>query len=348
MDNTKTKKKAPRAGLLEKLQAHPKTVVLCCGLLMLAAAAASLCFGAASLTLGDLWQALCGNASSAATRIYTYVRLPRMVATLLAGSALSVAGLVIQSVLDNPLAGPNIIGVNSGAGLAVAACYAFLPSMAGLVPLAAFLGALFAIVLVYLIGRATKASRITIVLAGVAVSSILSAGIDTIITLVPDALTGSTAFRIGGVSGVTMQALFPQGWFILAALAGVFLLRNEMDVLALGEETARSLGMRVPFYRFALLFLAAGLAGLAVSFSGLLGFVGLLVPHMARRFVGYENRYLIPLCAFLGAGFLTLCDVLARVLFSPFELPVGLILSMLGGPFFLWLLVRQKRGTRHG
>lgn len=325
----------------------PGPVLLAGLLLMVGAALASLCFGAASFTPGQLLAALMGRGEDAALRILLYVRLPRTLATLLAGSALAVAGVVIQGVLGNPLASPGVIGVNAGAGFAVALVCALVPSGARLMAPAAFAGALGAVLLVYGIGHATGASRSTVILAGVAVSGILSAGIDAVVTLVPDALPGSSLFRIGGVAGVTMTAIFPQGYLMLGALLGVFLLRCELDLLALGAETAQSLGLRVPLCRFVLLVLAALLAGSAVSFSGLLGFVGLLVPHISRRLVGTQSLVLLPCATVLGAAFLTGCDLLARLLFAPFELPVGLVLSLLGGPFFLWLLLRQKRRVRH-
>ncbi len=323
-------------------------IVLAAGVaLLLISVLASLCFGAASLSPARVLADLSGKGNGAALRIVQHIRLPRTVATLLAGSGLAVAGMVIQAVLNNPLASPGIIGVNSGAGFMTALACALFPAQRGVVPAAAFLGALVTVLLVYGIGRAAGASRVTLVLAGVAVSGILSAGIDTVVTLVPNALTGSNMFRMGGVAGVTLSAVFPQGFIMLAAMAAVFFLRNEIDVLSLGTETAQSLGLNVGFYQFLLLGLAALLAGSAVSFAGLISFVGLLIPHIARRFAGTQSKVLIPCCILFGAAFLTLCDLLARVLFAPFEFPVGLVLSLLGGPFFLWLLIRQRRGVRH-
>lgn len=325
----------------------PLLVILICVVLLFLTVIASLCFGAVSITPTELYLALQGRGTEATARIFTYVRLPRTIATVLAGAALSTSGLVIQSVLDNPLAGPGIIGVNSGAGFTVVLCCAIFPVFPKLIPVASFFGAMAAMLIVYGIGRATRASRITIILAGVAVSNILNAGIDTVVTLIPDALTASNAFKIGGVAGITMQKMFSQAWLILAVLAAVFALAGDMDILVLGEETAKSLGMNVSRYRFIFLLLAALLTGFAVSFCGLLGFVGLLVPHTARRLVGYKNSYLILFCIIGGAAFLTFCDLLARTIFSPFELPVGIVLSVLGGPFFLWLLLHQKRRSGH-
>ncbi|MDD3192990.1 MAG: iron ABC transporter permease [Oscillospiraceae bacterium] len=312
--------------------------------LFLLAAALSLSLGSTFFSPAQLWKAASGAGDPAVLRIFLHVRLPRTCACILAGSALSISGVIIQSVLGNPLAGPNIIGVNAGAGFFAVLCTALLPAWPGAVPTAAFLGALAAILLVYGIARATRASRITLVLSGVAVSSILSAGIDAVVTLIPDTLTGAASFRIGGVSGVAMQSLAVPGAYILIGAVLAFSLRYEMDILSLGDDMAKSLGLRVGGYRFCLLLTAAILAGAAVSFAGLLGFVGLIVPHGARFFTGSESRRLLPVAALVGAAFVCVCDVLARMLFAPFELPVGIVMSFLGGPFFLYLLIRRKGG----
>ena len=161
-------------------------------------------------------------------------------------------------------------------------------------------------------------------------------------TLVPDALTGYSDFRIGGLANVTMEQVAPAMWVILLCLAGMLLLSNELDVLTLGSDTAQSLGLPVKRIRILALAAAAALAGAAVSFSGLLGFVGLIVPHMVRRLIGSEARNLLLGCALGGAALLTLCDIAARLLFAPYELPVGIVLSFAGGPFFLWLLIRKR------
>ena len=184
----------------------------------------------------------------------------------------------------------------------------------------------------------------TVVLAGIAISNLFSAGIDAVVTFVPDALNGVTDFRIGGFSGTTMDALGPAAWLIALSLLAVFSLSQQLDVLALGSDTAQSLGMSVKPIRFLLLTLSAALAGAAVSIAGLLGFVGLLVPHAMRRLVGEDSLPLLISSGLGGAFFLTLCDLAARTLFAPFELPVGIVLALSGAPFFLWLLFRQKGG----
>lgn len=315
---------------------------------LLLCALLSLCVGAVPVPLREIGGALlCGERETVGARIVLYTRLPRTAAALLSGSALAVAGAVIQTVLCNPLAAPNIIGVNASAGLAVAIACAVTPMSAVGTPLIAFAGALAGVLLVLALSEWSGASRMTTVLAGVAVSSLFSAAIDAVITLVPDALSGYSDFKIGGFSGVTPAQLGPAAVMILLGLALVLTLSRQIDVLALGTQTARSLGLSVRPVRLLLLTLAAAMCGAAISFAGLLGFVGLIVPHMMRRLVGEESAKLNLACAMGGAALVTLCDTLARVLFAPYELPVGIVLSFAGVPFFLWLLLGKRGGHAH-
>lgn len=313
--------------------------------LTLAAAALSLWIGSVRLSPTQVLNALLGrDHGSTAARIVRYTRLPRTCAALLTGAALAVSGVVIQTVLNNPLASPSIIGVNSGAGLAVAIVCAAVPLAQKYTPFVAFGGALAGVLLVTGLSRRNGAARTTVVLAGVAVSALFSAGIDAVVTLVPEALNGVSDFRIGGFTGVTLAQLAPAAGMILISLASVFSLSQQLELLGLGSDIAQSLGLSVQPMRILLLILAAALAGAAVSFSGLLSFVGLIVPHTMRRFLGEDSLPLLVSSALGGAFFVTVCDLLARVLFAPFELPVGIVLAFAGAPFFLWLLFRQRGG----
>ena len=314
-------------------------------LLTILAAAGSLWLGSVAISPAEVFSALLGQGgNSTAAKIVLFSRLPRTLAALLSGAALAVSGAVIQTVLNNPLASPGIIGVNSGAGLAVALLCAAAPAAQRFSAVAAFIGALLSVLLVLGLSERTGASRITLVLAGVAISNLFSAGIDTVVTFVPDALSGVSDFRIGGFHGVAMARLTLPAVLIAVSLLAVCSLSQQLDILALGNDTARSLGLPVGSVRFLLLVLAAALSGAAVSFSGLLGFVGLIVPHAMRRLVGADSFPLLVASALGGACFVTICDLLARVLFAPFELPVGVVLAFAGVPFFLWLLFRQRGG----
>lgn len=312
--------------------------------MLVLACALSICYGSVSFSFSEIGDVLFGrDKTSSVYKIVTFVRLPRTFAAVFAGAALAVSGVILQVVLNNPLAGPSTIGINSGAGLLVMMVTTLFPAMVQWTPFAAFLGALLASLFIYGIAACTGASRVTIVLAGVAVSSFLSAGIDTLVTLFPDVAVGANSFMVGGFSNVTTDGVRLALLCIVAAFGLALLFGHDMNVLLLGDETARSLGMRVGVYRFALIVISSILAGSAVSFAGLLGFVGLIIPHGARFLVGEDNRCLIPTSALCGGIFTVSSDLLARVLFAPYEIPVGIIMSFLGGPYFIYLLLQRKR-----
>ena len=323
-----------------------KIILITLGLCLLTAVL-SLSFGQVLISPGEIVQIIVGK-QTAFRSIFLYARLPRTLGCLLAGAALSVSGAVLQRVLANHLASPGIIGVNAGAGLGVTLCCALGLLSGWAVSVAAFLGSLAAIVAVSLLAYSSGASKTTVVLSGVALGSILSALTETATVLVPDVSVLSLDFRVGGFSAVSYGRLLPAGLLILLALTAVFTLCNELDVMSLGDETAHNLGLPVKKYRFLFLLLAALLAGAAVSFAGLLGFVGLIVPHFAAKLVGRESRTLLPVASLLGAGFVTGCDFLSRLIFLPYELPVGILMSVIGGPMFVVILLRSRGGRSHG
>ena len=310
------------------------------GFLLLAAAVVpGLALGSTFLTFSEILQAFTeGFDSSAGARIFAYVRLPRTLASVVCGAALAVSGAVIQSVLANRLASPSIIGVNSGAGLAVTLCTAFGVYGGWKLSFFAFLGAFSAVMLVSLGAKKWGASRGTVILIGVAVNCLLGAVSDTVVTFIPEVGVMSNDFKIGEFSSVTYQKLIP------AAVAVLLTLGNELDVITLGEDSARALGMNTSLMRTLFLLLAALLAGCAVSIAGLLSFVGLIVPNALRRLTGGGSRHLLGLCALFGGAFVCLCDTLARTVFSPYEIPVGIIMAFLGAPFFLFILIKGKGG----
>ena len=330
--------------MLYSAPSHPAPFFFLLVCLFVLSFAASILFGSTEASLKQAVSALLrGDTQDAAYRIILYIRLPRACAAVLAGAGLATAGIIIQAVLNNAMAAPNIIGVNSGAGLAASLLIAICPAALELLPFAAFFGALAACLCIYAIASKTGASRMTITLVGISISSILSAGINTVKTVFPDSIYNTNSFMVGGIAGLSFARLNPACWLIPAGIVCAWLLARDIDVLSLGEETAESLGLNVKRLRFLLLVLASVLAGSAVSFAGLLGFVGLLVPHISRRFVGGNHGLLLPAGALGGAVLVLLCDLLGRVLFAPYELPVGIILSFVGGPFFLMLILVQRK-----
>ena len=315
-----------------------KTKLIFCGLFTAISALAALWLGAA----GEL----AGLNPALAWKIIRFARLPRVAGALLSGAALAAAGCVIQSVLANPLASPGIIGVNAGAGLAVTVLCALGVASGWVIAAGSFLGALGAALLVTFAARQVGASRSTVILGGVAVNSFLNAISEAVTDLVPEAAAMTADFRVGGFSAVPVTRLIPAGVLILVSLVLVLTLHNELDLMTLGEELAQGVGMDVKKIRTVLLVLAAILAGSSVSFAGLLGFVGLIVPHAARRLVSSRSQDLLPAAMLLGAGFVTLSDLAARLIFAPYELSAGVLMSVMGAPFFLWLLLKGR--VRHG
>ena len=334
-------------GALPRMRRRPSRLIAGSVAVLVIAVVVSFCTGASSVTLGDIVRYLSGAPVDATVaNIIVNIRMPRVVAGLVAGAALSVSGALIQAVLDNPLASPSVIGINSGAGLAVlavSACPLFYNNPPReLLPLVAFTGALVAAGLVFGISARAGVSRLTVVLSGVAINAVAGAGMNTVLLVTPNVYVGSSAYLVGGFSGVLMRNLLLPALLVTCGLAAACCLASHLNVLSLGREAAHGLGMHTVTVRVAALAVAALLAGCAVSFGGLIGFVGLMVPHAVRRLAGHDNRLVIPLCAVCGAAFTVLCDTVARAAFAPYELPVGILLSLAGGPFFIYLIMARK------
>ena len=302
----------------------------------------SILFGSTTI---DLLSMLKGD-NDKAYRIIMHIRLPRTVGAILSGCALAVSGVLIQAVLNNPIASPNIIGVNSGAGLAAVLLITAFPTLISYIPVAAFLGALTSCFIIYLFSLKSGADKITIALVGIAVSSILSAGINLVKILFPDSVFDADLFLIGGLSGVTLKKLILPAILIYFAVLISVILSRATDIITLGDETAQTLGINTKVFKFALLVIASVLSGSAVSFAGVIGFVGLLVPHIARKFVGTKHRLLIPAVSLMGSCLVLICDLFGRLIAAPYEVSVGIILAFLGGPFFK-ALIFSKRKNRY-
>ncbi|MDO5042189.1 MAG: iron ABC transporter permease [Slackia sp.] len=301
--------------------------------------------GSSSVSLAEFVAWVSGaEVSDAAKSILANVRLPRVLAALLSGAALAVAGAIIQAVLDNPLASPNVIGVNSGAGLFVLVAAALLPHALWAAPFAAFAGALATSAMIFGISLGAGVSRLTVVLSGIAITTVFGAGMNVVMIVAPDAYIGSSVFLAGGLSGVLLDDLAWPAILIAVGLTAAMLGAHRLNVVALGDDMACALGLNVRMVRLSMLVVASLLAGAAVSFAGLLGFVGLIVPHIVRFLVGSDNRAVLPVSAVAGAAFVVGCDLVARTAFAPYEVPVGILMAFVGGPFFIYLIFRNRRG----
>ncbi|MDE7334637.1 MAG: iron ABC transporter permease [Lachnospiraceae bacterium] len=321
-------------------------IILSLFILLLFSSCLGLFLGSVFLSPGEVIRALFSGNRDMAYTLVTTVRIPRVAGGLFAGMGLACAGVILQGVMNNSLASPNTIGVNSGSGFAVMLAMMLFPSLPRLVPAFAFSGALLTTLFIFLLAYLADSSRTTIILAGITVSSFFNAGINTIKLLDSELSINLTSFMAGSLSGLTVNKLVLPCLGILTAFVLSLFLAGSLNVLGLGEDIARSLGMRVALVRFILLALASLMAGCVVSYAGLLSFVGLIVPHICRQLFGNDARFLLPCCGLLGGSFVLLGDLLGRTLFSPYELPAGILLAFVGGPFFLYLLLKKKGGRR--
>ncbi len=282
-----------------------------------------------------------------AAEVFWQLRLPRVALAFLAGSALAVAGMAFQAMFRNPLATPFTLGVSSGAALGASICIRLGWSVsllgASAVSGCAFLGALLSLLLVYGIASIRRGfSTAAMLLAGVAVSFFFS----SVILLIQYLSDFNSSFRIvrwlmGGVETVGYEAvtsLFP---FVVSGVAIVAYLTRELNLLAVGDDIAVSRGVDPRRAKIMLFVGTTFMVGGVVAFCGPIGFVGMMAPHICRLMLGADHRYLLPASFLFGGMFLVLCDACARVLIAPAEIPVGVITSLLGGPFFVWLLIRR-------
>jgi iron complex transport system permease protein len=320
------------------------TLVLVGALLVVGLGALAL--GGVHLSWREVWSALTGAASSPEARVIVReIRLPRVLLAMLVGAALAVSGTALQALLRNPLADPYVLGISSGAALGAIIALWVGGRLAAASPLVAFAGALVTMAWVYLLGRrAGRLASYTLVLAGVITASFLSAVILFVLTLLSTRDVRGIAFWLmGDLSVVTetqLRILLP---VVVLGIVTLYAFAKDLNVLLLGEEEAAHLGVNVVRVQTAVYLLASLLTGVAVSVSGAIGYLGLLVPHLGRMVVGNDHRTLLPTAALGGAIVLTLSDTLARTVVAPAELPVGAVTALAGAPVFIYLLRRTAR-----
>jgi len=287
-----------------------------------------------------------GDAAGMHEAIVWTIRMPRVLIAGIAGFALAVSGAAMQGLFKNPLASPGITGVSSGAslGAAIAILLGYQVMSPWLVPAGGFAGALAAAAIVYALATERgKTDPATLLLAGVAVSAFSSAVLSGIYQFTDDVVMREIVYWLmGNLTGKRWEHVTTVGPIVLLGSAALMTLGTELNMLAAGEDDARAMGVDTERVKRRTLGLVAVVTGAAISVVGLIGFVGLIVPHAMRTIVGPDHRRLLPASGLLGASFLILCDVLARVLFAPIELQTGIVTAFFGVPFFLVLLVRRR------
>ena len=286
------------------------------------------------------------------TAIILQIRLPRIIAGVIVGAALAAAGVLYQGVFKNPMADSYVLGVSAGAAVGATFSILFGVSFAifgfRLTQVAAFLGALLAMFLVYNISRVgSRVPVTTLLLCGIAVNFFLFAVVGLMEVIAGDELHAIVFWLIGGFSNVLWKDIWAMLPFIIFGTVVAYFYARDLNLLALGEDTAQHLGVNVERAKLILLVLASLITAAAVSVGGLIGFVGLMIPHVTRQVIGPDHRILFPTSTIIGAIFLVICDDIARVVASPFastlELPVGIVTMLFGAPFFILLFRRKKQ-----
>ncbi|WP_240611235.1 iron ABC transporter permease [Actinobaculum sp. 313] len=315
----------------------------------------SACVGQYPVSASDVWRALASRIGLAkpvddpvVIAALWNIRFPRIVLGLLIGASLAVAGTVMQAVFSNPLAEPGIIGVSSGSAVGASVAIVLVPHALGgfSVPLAAFCSGLFAAMTVYLLSRSGgRADVLTLVLVGIAITAVCTALTSIATYLAPTAARDQIVFwQMGSLGGATWMQVAIVGAIALVALPCAVLLSPSLDTLALGESAAGHVGLNVGRLRLVAIALSALLTAAAVSYAGVIAFVGLIVPHVLRLAIGPLNRFLIPATMLGGAALITLSDTVARTLIPFADLPIGIFTALVGGPTFFILLRTKLRG----
>lgn len=316
------------------------------GVGLVVSALAALSIGSFPLAPGEVVASLFGSGEDAAATVVWSIRLPRVLAAMLVGAALAAAGASYQVLFRNPLVSPDILGVSSGAALG-AVCGIFLSLPVVAIQGFAFLGGLAAVALVTLVAAAVRGvdQTLVLVLTGVVMGALAGAATSLLKVMADpyDQLPAITFWLLGSLSAVTNGDLAPVVPAVIIGLVPLVLLRWRIDILALGDDEARALGVDAPRLRLVVVAAATLITASVVAVAGIVGWVGLVVPHIARMLVGPSFATLLPVSAILGAGYLLLVDTLCRTL-GTVEIPLGILTAVVGAPFFLWLLACGRRG----
>jgi iron complex transport system permease protein len=325
---------------------NPVAVMAVLAALAVVLSVVSLSVGATRIPMADVFSALTGQAAAddSNARIVLDFQLPRVLLSWLVGAALAMSGGVLQGLIRNPLAAPDIIGVTKGAGFAGMLLIVAIPtaSAAAIVP-AAFAGGVIGAGLVYLFAYRRGATPARIALVGIAVSAGFEAGIRFLLVKNPLNVSASLIWLTGSLFGRTMTAVWEILPWVVVLVPVILFASRRLDTLALGDDLAAGLGEPVEKTRLTLLMIAVALAAAAVSVAGTIGFVGLIAPHMARRIFGARHLVMLPAAALMGVLLMLVADALGRSLAPPLEIPAGLVTAVVGGPYFLYLLAKSGK-----
>ena len=319
-----------------------KATIIILPILVIIASIGSLMIGQVSFNVAEVFEGIFSTEDTLARRIVWEIRFPRILIALLVGMCLAISGTLLQGIMQNPLADPGVIGITSGAGIMAVLVMVVFPGYILYLPIAAFVGAFSAAMIVYVLSvKKGGTSPTRIVLVGVAVNAICGAATNMMMILYSDRVQSVLPWLAGGLTGVGWVQFKNIIYYVLVSLVLAIFSIRHIRVLRLGDEMASLLGHNVERSRVLLIALSTLLAGLAVSVAGLVGFIGLVVPHILRIIIGGDYKYLVPASAFGGALLVIVADTIDRSVFNPPEVPVGILLAFIGGPYFLYLIHRR-------
>ena len=323
---------------------HIRGVIIIAVLLVISLFSIVICVGIGSIefTPREVIRAIFVDDDSKSRLIIWNLRFPRILTGGFVGICLALSGCILQGVMRNNLASPSTIGVTGGASFVGYLTLVAFPAYSHLLPIGSMVGAFVTTMLIYGLAYQKGVSPVRMILSGMAVSALFGAFNDIIKTLFAESLGNASGFLVGGLNGCGWKSFFMILPYALCGMIVCLFLPSKMNILMLGDETANSLGLRTELFRFVLIAVSSLLSGAAIAAVGMLSFVGLIVPHIARLLVGSDHRYLFPASTLLGFSLIVICDTIGRVIMPPGEVPVSIIISFIGAPFFLFLL--RSRG----
>ncbi len=311
--------------------------------LLLACVLISVNVGSVRVSLRDILAAL-GNDEGGIAGVIRDIRIPRVCMAVMVGANLAVSGVLLQCVMNNPMADPGVTGISSGASVVVLIITMYLPMHTSMIPVWGFAGGVLACILIYSLAWKHGLSAVRVILAGVAVNSVLG-GVTSMISLLnSEELSGVLNWLNGELGKKSWTQVRIMAVYTCIGLFLSFLLPRCCDLLSLGDKNTKSLGYDPNVLRIVISAAAVLLAGISTAYVGVIGFIGLVVPHISRMLMGSEHKYLIPFAALMGSVILLTADTIARTVIAPYEIPVGVITTVCGGPFFLYLLRKDNKG----
>lgn len=321
---------------MELIKKHPKLFILILIVVLFLCFFVAINVGSIQVSIMDLFKGLFIEYNENVASIYS-IRFPRIIIAMLVGGALALSGLLFQVVLKNPLADPGIIGISNGASLVSILVGLFLPQLYAVIPLLSFLGGLITFAIIYSLSWKAGFKTTRIILIGVAINYTISA----LVTLAQSSTASITSGAMGTISLYTWNDVRMLLTYLVPVIIVTLFMAKACNLLGLEDRTLMSLGINVDLYRFGLSLIAVLLCSISVAIVGVIGFIGLLVPHISRLLVGNEHKHLIPVCLLMGAIILLVADTLGRVIMAPYEISSAIIMAIVGGPLFIILLKRS-------